>query len=547
MIIADKILVRGERKDMKDYRHFGAMLDCSRNAVMKPAVVKKFIDCLAKMGYNTLELYTEDTFRPEGEPYFGYLRGGYTGEEIREIDAYAASRGIELIPCIQTLAHFTNLVKLPVYRSIVDTADILLIDEEKTYALLDKLFAFAADNFTSRLINIGMDEAHMVGLGAYLDKHGYTDRFGLLVRHLSRVAEIAAKYGFKPHMWSDMFFRLGNRGEYYGKGLHVAEEVRAKVPGNVELIYWDYYHSDVETYDAMFASHEEFGRETWFAGGAWCWNGFAPFHTFSLKTMKPAMESVRKNGIKNVLITMWGDNGKECSSFAVLPALYAIRQYADGNFDEEKIACGFREIFGVSWEDFVSLELPNATRGTLGGWIAENPCKSLLYNDCFLGVFDKAAEEEGEIPFGTYAGKLADAASRAGDFAYLFDSLSSLCSLMEVKAGLGLRTRAAYRSGDRKAVAALLPEYDEALKRLETFYARFKKLWFSENKPFGWEVQEARLGGLMLRIRSCGQRLRDYAEGKIPAVEELEEDILPFGSQGLEYNFYRGIVSRSEL
>ena len=59
------------RTEMKKYRYFGAMLDCSRNAVMKPEAVKKFIDCLAKLGYNALELYTEDTFRPEGEPYFG--------------------------------------------------------------------------------------------------------------------------------------------------------------------------------------------------------------------------------------------------------------------------------------------------------------------------------------------------------------------------------------------------------------------------------------------------------------------------------------------
>ena len=41
---------------MKGYKHFGVMLDCSRNAVMKPAVVKKLIDYLKKFGYNTLEL-----------------------------------------------------------------------------------------------------------------------------------------------------------------------------------------------------------------------------------------------------------------------------------------------------------------------------------------------------------------------------------------------------------------------------------------------------------------------------------------------------------
>ena len=36
--------------------YLGVMLDCSRNAVMKHSAVKRFIDCLEKMGYNTLEL-----------------------------------------------------------------------------------------------------------------------------------------------------------------------------------------------------------------------------------------------------------------------------------------------------------------------------------------------------------------------------------------------------------------------------------------------------------------------------------------------------------
>ena len=84
------------------------MLDCSRGAVLKVSAVKQLINALQKMGYNVLELYTEDTFEVEGEPYFGYLRGRYTGAEIKEMDAYAAAHGIELIPCIQTLAHFNR-------------------------------------------------------------------------------------------------------------------------------------------------------------------------------------------------------------------------------------------------------------------------------------------------------------------------------------------------------------------------------------------------------------------------------------------------------
>ena len=238
------------------------MLDCSRNAVMKPEAVKRMIDCLEKMGYNTLELYTEDTYEVEGEPYFGYLRGRYTGAELKDLDKYAKAHGIELIPCIQTLAHFTCPAKLARFGEIIDVNDILLIDEDKTYEFIDKLFVSLAENFTSRNVHIGMDEAHMVGLGKYLDRHGFVDRFELLNRHLSKVAEIAKKYGFKPHMWSDMFFRIHCHGDYYGREIHIPEEVRARVPENVALTYWDYYHTDGAdcTYPQLCALHRYHGR-----------------------------------------------------------------------------------------------------------------------------------------------------------------------------------------------------------------------------------------------------------------------------------------------
>ena len=74
---------------MKNYESFGVMLDVSRNAVMNVPTLKKFIDCLEKMGYNTLELYAEDTYKLEEDPYFGYQRGAYTGAELKEVDAYA--------------------------------------------------------------------------------------------------------------------------------------------------------------------------------------------------------------------------------------------------------------------------------------------------------------------------------------------------------------------------------------------------------------------------------------------------------------------------
>lgn len=54
---------------------------------------------------------------------------------------------------------------------------------------------------------------------------------------------------------------------------------------------------------------------------------------------------------------------------------------------------------------------------------------------------------------------------------------------------------------------------------------------FTENKPFGFEVQDARLGGLMQRTKGCMERLQAFADSEIKEISELGEDILdPVGN-----------------
>ena len=51
-------------------------------------------------------------------------------------------------------------------------------------------------------------------------------------------------------------------------------------------------------------------------------------------------------------------------------------------------------------------------------------------------------------------------------------------------------------------------------------------MWFENAKPYGFEVQDIRIGGLKERFRSCKARLIAYAEGKTESIPELEEDIM---------------------
>lgn len=527
-------------------KKFGALVSCASNGVLTVDSVKRLVLNLEKMGYNLLELCIDDTYKIDSEPFFGYLRGGYTHEEIREMDAFAAAHGIELVPDIQTLGHLTNLVKHPCYSDIVDIDDVLMVDEPKTYELIDKMFASIAADFTTRNVNIGFDEAHHVGLGRYLDKYGYTNRYELMLRHLNKVVDIAAKYGFKVHMWSDMFYRLANKGEYCVEQPYLPQNVIDNVP-NVELCYWDYYNTDEKMYDVMLASHEKFGKPVWFACGAWTCMGFAPLNHYALRTIAPAMKQVIKHNVGNVIVTLWGDDGNDCSYFAALPVLYAAKQYAEGNFDADSIRRGFNELFDIDFDTFMMLDLPNKISVNSDFSYGFSSCKAMLFNDPFLGWKDSSIEKIDEVPFGDYARQLSKVGKNAGEYKYLFDNMEALCKVLSLKYSLGIDTRKAYKDKDKKELSKLIKRYANTAKAVQKFRDTMQKYWYSDFKPYGWEVHEARFGGLVGRLNDCGNRLKAYMQGKIATIPELDEQIIPSGADKVDCNVYKALVSVSQI
>lgn len=502
-------------------RSLGVMLDCSRNGVMTPEKVKEFASLIAGMGYNMLQLYTEDTYEIDGEPFFGYMRGRYTKEELKDIDAHCASLGVELIPCIQTLAHLERLLRWPAYHGIWDAGNILLIGDDRVYQLIDKMFATLAECFTSRRVHIGMDEAYMVGLGQYLIKNGLRERPLIMAEHLSHVTEIAAKYGFSCMMWSDMFITLNNQGRYYGEDLAVPQETIDAVPEGVELVYWDYYSKDRAHFDNMIRTHKKFvNNPIAFAGGIWTWTGYAPNLRFSLDEVEASMRSVLDNPVDTVFFTLWGDNGRDCSPFTTLPVLFAAAEMARGNFDRANIAAKFEAHTGYCFDEFMDLELPNLIFDAPSH--CANPCKYLLFNDPFIGLFDFNVSENTATIYAASAKKLATSVN-GRKYDYLFDFMAKLSGALSVKCDLGIQLREAYAQRNTQKLQYLAEETIPMLiSEIDELYVAFRRLWLTDNKAFGLEVQENRFGGLLLRLRSCKDRIEDFLSGSIQKIDELE-------------------------
>ena len=106
--------------------------------------------------------------------------------------------------------------------------------------------------------------------------------------------------------------------------------------------------------------------------------------------------------------------------------------------------------------------------------------------------------------------------------------MGRLCDVMEKKLLLAKKIREAYKADDKAALRALADgDVAECIRLTDAFYESFRAQWYAVNKTYGFEVQDARLGGLSRRLTSCRERLIAYCGGEIGEIAELAEDILP--------------------
>ena len=394
-----------------------------------------------------------------------------------------------------------------------------------------------------------MDEAHMLGRGTYYSKHGDSNRYELMCRHLERVSAICRRYQFTPMMWR--FFRLGNGGEYYGQNA-VSSEVVSRISSDVNLVYWDYYHDDSADYDRMLKLHRQISDRTVFAGGIWKWDGYLPYIRTSIDRTRTALEACTQNGICDVFTTAWGDDGADASLFSVLPALQAQAEFGFyEDVSEERLAQRLQTCTKAVLSDFMQMDMSDmASNGT------KNRCmnfhKYMLFQDVLMGLFDQHVPEGTQAWYADFQSKMAVAAKADGPYQYLFQTAEALAGALVLKAELGIELKAAYDSKNmdwlKKASAERLPLL---IEQVERFRDCLEIQWMIENKPFGFEVQDMRLGALLQRLKSAKNRLEAYVNGKLKRLDELEEERRPFipemSGKLLDVNQWARMVTASTL
>lgn len=535
----------------------GTMFDCSRNGVLKVGTVKRYIEYLALLGMNDLLLYTEDTYEIPKYPHFGALRGRYTKEEIREIERYAAKFGVELVPCIQTLAHLRTYLRWPVTEPMRDNTDILLVGEPAVYEFLEDMIRSVRTSFSGKRIHIGMDEAFQLGLGNYLRKNGYQDRTGIMKEHLDRVCAICRKYEFDPMIWSDMYFMLASEdGRYYSVSEDYEWHEKDKPDKDLTLVYWDYYNASEDMYRKMVHLHGKLSGHMYFAGGGWTWNGIAPNYARALETTRVGTKVMKEAGADKWFCTLWQDDGAETPMETCLLSLTYFAECAyEKEVTKERLHDRVKELFGIDSEDLMLLDrFDNFQPEDPYNLKSANPSKLALYQDPMLGIFDGQFKGKGlREYYQDLAEKLEQCLEKEQPqrIRKLLAYYQKLAAFLAEKAEMGLELKSGYDNQDKDRLCVWAEKRIPAcLTLLKELHGMREEIWMDECKPQGYEVIDVRLGGIRSRLESTAKRISAWICDPEQPLEELEEKRVcfwPDEDRIYSFNRWEQIVSASNI
>lgn len=205
----------------------GLMIDVSRHFIPME-VLKRNLDGMAAVKINVFHWHLSDNqgFRIESKKFPKLQKMGsdglyYTQEEARELVAYAADRGIRVVPEFDMPGHATSwFVGYPELASgkgpyaierkwgVFDPA--MNPTEERTYRFLDEFIGEMAHLFPDRYFHIGGDEVNGVewsanpAIRAFMRAHGIKNNDALQAHFNQRVQALVNKHGKIMMGWDEI-------------------------------------------------------------------------------------------------------------------------------------------------------------------------------------------------------------------------------------------------------------------------------------------------------------------------------------------------------
>ena len=131
--------------------------------------------------------------------------------------------------------------------------------------------------------------------------------------------------------------------------------------------------------------------------------------------------------------------------------------------------------------------------------------------------------------YGELAKRLESCVKTSPAYQGFFTYYQLLAEILSEKADLGIRIKHAYEQKDLSTLDRICEEVIPRLtKKMWNMKLLREQLWMRDAKPFGYELLDIKLGGVITRLESNRRRIRSYLDGNVPVLEELEQPRLPY-------------------
>ncbi len=284
----------------------GYMLDISRGKVPTLEDLCGYVDRLAELKYNQLQLYVEG---------FSFAYPSYTevwkdatpitGEEIRYLDSYCEERGIELVPNQNSLGHMAAWLARDEFRHLAETEQGMeFMGSAMPISTLDAMDPASLDFVTSLMddmmpyfhsdkFNVNLDEPFELGKGknkALAEEKG--DAY-LYMDYLKRLQERVAARGKHMYMWGDI---LANHPETFDE-----------LPEDVTVLDWGY--EAFSPFEEHAAALQEKHVPFILCPGTSVWTTLTGRTDNMMGNILNAAKAAIAHEGEGVLVTAWGDGG----------------------------------------------------------------------------------------------------------------------------------------------------------------------------------------------------------------------------------------------
>ncbi|MHA1277223.1 MAG: family 20 glycosylhydrolase [Candidatus Helarchaeota archaeon] len=203
----------------------------SRNQIPTLANLKKVIKLISKFKMNYHFLYFEDGFHFKKYPDLGKSRGGYTAEEIKELQDYAARYFVELVPIFESFGHVDNILMTnhPKYAHLGEFPGAAAFDigNPEVKSFIGDLLGELCNTFNSEYFHLGLDETFDFGKFKTKELVKKKGKGEVMREYYEFLIKTVKKYGKKKVIC-------------YHDNLLKERTLLEDLPKDLIVFYWDY-------------------------------------------------------------------------------------------------------------------------------------------------------------------------------------------------------------------------------------------------------------------------------------------------------------------